>query len=251
MLRIYRKISRYLLPFILLNLSNSVSSMTSEPKKDIPTAAVSIVSESKANKVDSDECVGKSLEIIQKAEESKHDEKKSNIKPEDNDLEQNSCKYDELQKIVCDEMQNMQQIIGNFCNLNSNDLRNILFHIEDFDDNLYKMITNSWLKIYDSWTSLFIQNNNSDENDNVVLTQNPVSGMSKKDAWEYALTLGAGQNHGSYKTMSAKDFMEWWAASNQETLTDDEKAKLIEISQPDNENGDLNNFYKLVICRTF
>ena len=53
--------------------------------------------------------------------------------------------------------------------------------------------------------------------------KNPVAGISREEAWERAISLGSGRDCGSYKTMSAGEFMEWWASSNNETLTELEK----------------------------
>lgn len=56
-----------------------------------------------------------------------------------------------------------------------------------------------------------------------VSMPNPVAGMSREEAWKRAIALGPGKNCGSYRTMSSKEFMEWWASSNNETLSEFEK----------------------------
>ena len=52
---------------------------------------------------------------------------------------------------------------------------------------------------------------------------NPVARMTREEAWERAIKLGAGKDCGSYRTMSSKEFMEWWASSNNKTLSEFEK----------------------------
>ena len=61
---------------------------------------------------------------------------------------------------------------------------------------------------------------------------NPVAGMTREEAWKRALELGSGTDCGSYRTMSAKEFMEWWASSNNETLTEVDYQKIGFVSMP-------------------
>ena len=43
---------------------------------------------------------------------------------------------------------------------------------------------------------------------------NPISGITREQAEQIAKNLGTGKDNGSWRTMSAEQFMEWWEKSN-------------------------------------
>ena len=47
---------------------------------------------------------------------------------------------------------------------------------------------------------------------------NPVSGLSREKAEKIAKTLGDGEDHGSWRSMSGEQFMKWWESSNRSAL---------------------------------
>ena len=47
---------------------------------------------------------------------------------------------------------------------------------------------------------------------------NPVAGMSFDEAYDIAWKLGHGENWGTWETMGAVEFMEWWKASNPDMI---------------------------------
>ena len=85
---------------------------------------------------------------------------------------------------------------------------------------LYKPLLESWLILREACNTVFVHNK----------SRNPVVGMSKKDALSFALTLGQSRDMGTYRRMSAIDFMEWWADSNNVFLTRSEQQMLRRIS---------------------
>ncbi len=50
---------------------------------------------------------------------------------------------------------------------------------------------------------------------------NPVSGMSKEEAFDIAVQLAEGKDMGSWNTMTAEEFLQWWLSSNSETSVED------------------------------
>ena len=85
---------------------------------------------------------------------------------------------------------------------------------------LYKPILESWLTLREACSSTFLNGT----------SRNPVEGLHKKNALDYALTLGKAKDMGSYRLMSAIDFMEWWADSNNTFLNEKERKILRRIS---------------------
>ncbi|GEM_PF-2957138 len=55
-----------------------------------------------------------------------------------------------------------------------------------------------------------------------VQMANPVAGLSREEALEIAVALAEGKDMGSWQTMSADEFLRWWADSNQEELNPEE-----------------------------